>query len=97
MAIGRIKIGKLNVMFIFRHKWEKRDNTHKDYQTISMYREWELGIWFRPSKMLGVKGFTNSKHHLVNMYMLGINLLVCKAWIAWDINGLHFSEDLKIM
>jgi hypothetical protein len=93
MAIGRLKIGKLNVMFVFRHRWERKDDPYKDFQTISMFREWELGFWFKPSKMIGVKGFTNPKHHLVNMYMLGINLLVCKAWVEWDINGLHIKES----
>jgi hypothetical protein len=90
MVIGRLKIKKLNVVFVFRHRWESTEDPF-------MFKCWELGFWFKPSRMLGVKGFTKPKHHLVNMYMLGINLLVCKAWVEWDINGLHFGEDLKIM
>jgi hypothetical protein len=90
MAIGRLKIKKLNIMFIFRHRWERKDDPYKDFQTVSMFREWKLGFWFKPSKMLGVKGFTM---HLVNMYMLGIDLLVCRAWVEWDVNGLHLEED----
>jgi hypothetical protein len=92
MAIGKLKIGKLNVIFVFRHRWEKGGDPYKDFKTATMFREWELGLWFKKNKMIGIKGFTKPNTHLVNTYMLGINLLVCKAWVDWDINGLHIEE-----
>jgi hypothetical protein len=50
--------------------------------------------------MVGRNDFTNPKRwedNLVNSYMLGIDLLIIKSWIEWDINGMHLEmkDDQK--
>ena len=92
MAVGKLKIGKLNISFVFRHRFEKPDDIFENFRHNTEFREWELGFWFRKRKMLGVKGFTKPNHHLVNSYIVGINLLICKAWVEWNINGLEIDE-----
>ena len=92
MAVGRLKIRNLNLILVFRHKWERHGDALKDFKQYSMFRKWELGFWFEKTRMLGVKGFMKPNHHMVGMYILGINLLICKAWVEWDINGLHLGE-----
>lgn len=93
MAAKSIEIGKWNITFVFRHKWEKFDESVEIFRHKMNFRDWKLGLWFKQSKILGKKGFIRPDHHLVNSYMLGIDLLVCKAWVSWNKDGLELKIE----
>jgi len=96
MAIKQFKINKLNLTFVFRHRFEKPDEVIGKFRYRSEFRKWELGIWFRANKMVSIKHFKNPdnwKHNMVNTYMLGINLLLCKAWVDWNIDGMVLDME----
>ena len=83
----RFKIKRLNIIVVFRHKWDETDSLN-----WSEFRNYELGLFFRKDKIVGNKGFKNPKNwnnNLVGSYMFGIKLLICKMWIAIDYNGTH--------
>lgn len=95
MAIGRIKIGKLNFTFVFRHRFEKKDEKYL-WRSITMWHEWELGLWFKRLQVVGKKNFNNPskwKNHYVHEYMFGINLLWCKAWFTVEKGAMNLEID----
>jgi hypothetical protein len=97
MAVGKLDIGKLNITFVFRHRFEKSkdDDILITYWIGHEFREWEIGFWFRREKIVSRKEHRDLrkwKNYLVNSFTLGVNLLICKAWISWNINGLEIKE-----
>lgn len=85
-----MKIGGVNFTFVFRHKWEKKEK----YSTLSEFKKYELGLWFRINKIVGRKNFTDPKKwsdNLVNDYMMGINLIICKVWVSFHKGGMSMS------
>jgi len=91
--VGRIKIGNFTLVAVFKHRFEKRKSLRTDF------RDWTLGIWFERSKMVGKKDFSSPKkwgEGLVNSYMAGVNLLICRFWISWDFGGIHLEEVKKV-
>jgi hypothetical protein len=98
MAIKHFKINKLNLTFVFRHRFEKPDETIGKFRLHSEFRKWELGIWFKANKAVGSKDFKRPdkwKHNMVNTYMLGVNLLLCKAWVDWNIGAMEIDMGEK--
>ena len=88
--IKHIKIGKCNITLVLRHRFEKKRRFDRTFT------KWEIGLWFKKDKMVGVNSFDkpeNWKNNHVNSYMLGVNLLLFKAWINWDFNGMHLEID----
>jgi hypothetical protein len=87
--VGKIKIGDFTLISVFKHRFEKKKTLRSDF------RDWSLGIWFERSKIVGKIDFSNPKKwssRLVNSYTVGMNLLICKFWIAWDFGGMHIKE-----
>jgi len=92
MIIKRLKIGNFSSTFVLRHRWEK-DRSMKNYEVWSMRRRFELGLFFKRDKSVGIvktnkKGgdvvkntFTSSNY--VNTYTFGLNLIVAKCWVNW--------------
>jgi len=81
--IKKIKIKGLNLKFVFRHKWE---NTEKLVDPFK--NELRLGIWAKRYKVVGTKDFSDPnkwKNNLVNKYMIGIDLIICKFWVEFYI------------
>ena len=88
--IKRIKIGNSRVSVVLRHRWEK-GNGITNYTASQMRKEWDLGIWAKKNKVVGQvkKGKDRDKTieetfnevNLVNCYMIGLNLIVCKVWV----------------
>lgn len=81
------KIGNLNLTLTFRHRWDGR-NTTSPFN--SEFRDWRLGVWVKKNRMVGNRGFKDPKKwaaHLVNSYMVGIDLLVCKMWVECNRGG----------
>ena len=77
--------------FVLRHRWEK-DKGLINYEVWDMRKRFKLGIWFERSKILGpVKkgkdrsetvGNTFNNSNLVNNYIIGLNLIICKTWMV---------------
>lgn len=82
--IGHLNIGSLNFVFVFKHKWQKDE---KHYITKRM-RDYRLGIWFKRNKALG------KKNNYVNVYMLGVNLIVAIAWVTVERGALKIKVDV---
>jgi hypothetical protein len=95
MAVGHLKVGKLNFTFVFRHRFEKKrkENPLDDF---TLWMEWELGFFFRRLQTVGKKNFHNPnewKNNHVYMYMLGLNLLWCKAWFTVDRGSMNLGIE----
>jgi hypothetical protein len=87
--VAKIKIKKFNITFVFRHRWDEKNKSRFG----SDFREYGLGIWFRPTKIVGRTNVQNHKEwskNLVNDYMIGVDLIVCKAWVSFNYNGFEF-------
>ena len=93
MKIKRIKLKGFRASFVLRHRWEKGDGID-NYTATQMRTDWQLGIWVKRYQAVGrvrlpknvwvrdeVVKETFSKSNLVNNYMIGLNLIVCKVWV----------------
>ena len=88
--VGKIKIGDFTLVSVFKHRFEKEKNYLRPE-----FRGWTLGVWFEKSMIVGKKRFSDPqrwKEGLTHSYTVGVNLLVCKFWIAWDFGGMHLEE-----
>jgi hypothetical protein len=90
--ISKIKIGKFRASFVLRHRWEEgSDSIIENYTANKIRTDLELGIWAKKYEVVGkvkvgknrdqVIKKTFSDDNLVNNYMIGLNLIVCKVWI----------------
>ena len=90
--IGRTKIGGFRASWVLRHRWEKGANSMiENYTANDIRNSLKLGIWFKKYQVVGTlkKGKdreqtvkkTFGKNNLVNCYMIGLDLIVCKAWV----------------
>ena len=89
--VKRFEIKGLNLTFVFRHRFEKHKEAYEKYGHSSMFRKYELGIWFRPVKIVGRKEFKTPnkwKNNLVGSYMLGVDLILCKCWVEVNYGGM---------
>lgn len=95
MAIGHINIGKTEFTFVFRHYWEKYENEVTGIiEKMTTWRELELGLFYRRIQIVGKKNFNKPKEwskNLVYEYMLGINLILCKAWFTVNRGGMNLN------
>jgi hypothetical protein len=85
MAISRVKIFGYDFTFVFRHRYEKNDESLKLIDRFSIWKDWKLGFFFRRYKVVGRKNFNKPKewnNNLVYEYMIGIDLLICKTWFT---------------
>jgi len=83
--LKEFKIFDYDILFVFRHRYEKDDDGEKLINTFTMWREWRLGFFFKKNKAVGKKNFKNPKkwkNNLVNHIMIGIDLLWCKTWVT---------------
>ncbi len=89
--VKRLKIGKIKFTFVFRHKWDDKNRTTYN----SEFGDYRIGIWFRKSRIVGSKNFNKPKewgNNLVNDYMIGINLIICKMWVSFNYGGMIFEK-----
>ena len=93
--IGHINIGLHRFTFVFRHRFEKRGTAFEEIEHKHDWKMWRLGLWYKPTKIVGQKGRkipSEWKNNLVRSHMLGINLLICKAWVEYNKGGLNIPE-----
>ena len=82
-------IGKLNIIFVFKHKWEKEQQ-----RIYSEFNTKELGLFWRKDMVVGRRKKGKAmfdSDNLVPSYLFGINLVVCKFWLNLDINSLNIK------
>lgn len=85
----KFKIKNFNVLLVFRHKWDKLEKTRYG----SYFNSYILGFFYKKNKIVGNNNFNKPEEwgkNTVNDYMIGINLIVCKAWISFNNNGKMF-------
>jgi hypothetical protein len=96
MAVGHINIGKHQFTFVFRHRFEGHgDDTVDKFRANMAWRSWELGLWYKRTKIVGQNDFKTPKkwkHNMVRSHMFGINLLICKAWVEYNKGGMNIPE-----
>jgi hypothetical protein len=95
MSVAKTKIGKLEFTFVYRYRYEKyKDNSERLFKHHTMWREWQLGLFFRRNKIVGKKNFNKPKewgNNLVTQYMVGIDLLIWKLWFTVHKGGMSFK------
>jgi hypothetical protein len=82
-------IGKLNIIFVFKHKWEKEQQ-----RIYSEFNTKQLGLFWRKDMVVGRRKKGKAmfdSDNLVPSYLFGINLIVCKFWLNLDINSLNIK------
>ena len=89
--IKKLRIGKLKITFVFRHKWEKNDIMNR----MDFNRK-ELGLFYQKyravgSKKKGMAMFDKDNH--VNKYILGVNLIWAKFWFDVGSGVLELNVD----
>lgn len=90
--VVRVNVLGLNLCFVFRHKWDK---PLKERKFDGEFRDYKLGLWYKPSKIVGCNDFNDPSKwgsNMVASHMIGINLIVCKLWLTIDYKGKHFGE-----
>ena len=95
MSVGHINIGKHQFTFVFRHRFERHEISAHEFRSNMEWRSWDLGLWYKPTKIVGRANFQTPsewKNNLVRSHMLGINLLICKAWVEYNKGGLNIPE-----
>lgn len=92
MPLKKLKIKNFSATFVLRHWWEE-DRSIKNYTVWTMRRRFELGLFCKRDKSVGIvkrnkkggdvvkKTFNSSNH--VNTYTFGLNLIVAKVWVSW--------------
>ena len=90
--IGEFKIGRCNISLVFAYRFEKQKRFDRTFT------RWEVGLWYKKNKIVGRNNFNKPNEwgdNLVNSYMLGIELLLFRAWINWDFNGMHLKLTIN--
>lgn len=90
MAVKNIKIRSCTISLVFRHRFEEKERKKSYGRTFS---RWELGLWAKKNLIIGKKGFGNVKTWTtVPSLMVGVELLICRAWFEIDFGGMYFEE-----
>jgi hypothetical protein len=100
LMVARTKIGPFRASWVLRHRWEAgaKDGVLGDnYEGHKLRNEFQLGIWAKKNKVVGVVkrksdgkadvSKTFGSTNLVNSYMIGMNLIVCKVWVDFTFNA----------
>ena len=89
--VKRLRIRNITIKWVLRHRWEENKGL-TNYEVWSMRKRFKLGMWFERQQVVGpvqkgkdkderVKNTFNNDN-LVNEYMLGFDLVVCKTWFT---------------
>lgn len=91
--ILKMKLGPVRASIVLRHRWEEGDSI-TNWTAAQMRKEWNLGIWAKRYQVVGpvrrggdrqstIKQ-TFNKENLVNAWMIGLSLIVCKVWLDFS-------------
>lgn len=76
----------------FEHRWQKPKDILDEYTFKRKREEYELGIFVKCYKVVGMPKKRNSKisvkdtfndDNMVNSYYIRINLIVCSIWVSF--------------
>lgn len=87
--IAKLKIGRLNLIAVFNHQWEDGGLMRR-----IDFKPKRLGIWWRRELAVGVRKRGRAmfdRDNLVPSYQLGLELIVCRVWLGWDLGVKHFK------
>ena len=93
MGITRFHIKKTKIVLVGKYRFTKKEKVDLIAQHTT-WAKWNLGIWFRKNKIVGMKQANDPKKwgkNLINDYMLGIDLLIFQGWINW--NGKRYCQE----
>jgi len=81
--ISKIRTKLINITFVLRHRWEGGGMTN--YEAYQMRNTFNLGVWVKTYEAVGKRKGTpkevfNKDNH-VRVYMIGLDLIVCKVWM----------------
>lgn len=79
-----IKYKDVRVTFGFRHRWDEKAKSRESYNRE--FKNNELGVWFRRSKIVNKKFFKDFKNwgsNTVSDYTFGVKLIVCHFWVGY--------------
>ena len=85
--IAKTKIGSFKATWVLRHRWEKGSKSTLRNSTANDIRKTlKLSIWAKRYEAVGRgKGKTMfAKENMVNCYMVGLDLIVCKVWVDFS-------------
>lgn len=85
--IKAFKSKSFQISFVLRHRWEDGSgSTLRNYTANEIKKKLQLGIWVKHYKAVGTaKGkSTFQESNLVNCFMIGLNLIVCKVWVEFS-------------
>jgi len=91
--IKKFKIKEINISLVAKYKFNKEE---RKPENKVQWRKWNLGLWFKRSKIVSnkdVKNIKNWNKNLVYNYMLGVDLLIFKIWLSINKNGLELKEN----
>lgn len=77
------KIFGIEITFVFRHRFDAKSK--EPYDTDFMF--YRLGLFAKKNQLVSSVGFSaphDWHNNLVNEYMVGIDLLFCKAWVRFS-------------
>jgi hypothetical protein len=87
MSIIKTKIGGFKALWVLRHRWEKGSKSILRNSTANGIRKTlRLSIWAKRYEAVGRgKGkAVFDTENLVNCYMIGLDLIVCKVWVDFS-------------
>ena len=91
--IAKLKIGRLNLHLVLRHRWEAGD-----FMSRLDFKTQRLGLWWRRDLAVGVRKRGRAafdRDNLVPSWKLGLDLIVGRVWLSWDLGAKHFKLDEK--
>lgn len=94
--VGYLKMFGYQFTFVFRHRFEKKKDENDIWDRLMVWREWEVGFWYKRYQVIGNRNFHKPKewdNNLVYEHMLGINLLWCKAWFTVEKGAMILDID----
>ena len=81
------------IKFVFRHRFEKG----ADFIDKFEWTTYALGIWFKKYKAIAKPkngpAIIGQEATLTNIYMFGVNLILCKFWIDTSYRPLVLNLD----
>jgi hypothetical protein len=89
--IAKLKMGRLNLRFVFNHQWED-----DGLMSRLNFKPKRLGLWWRRELAVGVRKAGRAafdRDNLVPSYQVGLDLIVCRVWLSWDLGVKHFKLE----
>lgn len=79
--IAKFTIGKLTLLFVFHHIWEKK--YYLPYE-LNPFRELRIGVWYSRSKRA-------KKYDMKGICWIGLDLFAIRTWIVFTSGNVYPS------